>query len=260
MKKRNLSFSSDHNNLPIKIHETLSKATSALILPLLILSHCADNNIPNIATAAEVPPSLSSESLYNNAKSEIKPPSKSNAISVNDIQSQLKAPTEDKPQITLPPSIKKQSSTFNNKVAQQPILRGFVYLSNDDDVYKINAYESTLVITAQQTQNGDVFLGAKIPMSNIRKFPMQFNLYSNNILQKDEQQKELIYDAIRNDDLFMKAVICPSDSVKFPCEDKDSIGVVSFYFGCLFVYVLTLCVLGKGYIKNSEEFTRNGKG
>ena len=62
---------------------------------------------------------------------------------------------------------------------------------------------------------------------------MQFNLYSTNIIQK-EQNKEMIYNIIQNDDLFMKASICPSDSSSFPCSAKDSVGMVclnsfSFY-------------------------------
>jgi len=233
MEKRMLPFSNDHNISPKKIQSLSNTLISTLLLPILLLTHCTNDHISNIASAEEVSPALSSESLYKNTnKNEVITPPPSNALfSLKDIQSQLKAPTEDQPQITLPPSMKKQSlndklsSSFTNKVAEQPIVKGFVYLSNDDDVYKINAYESTLVITAQQKQNGDVILGAKIPMAKIRKFPMQFNLYSSNVIQKDEQQKELIYDAIRNDDLFMKALICPSDSVKFPCGDEDSIGM-----------------------------------
>lgn len=145
----------------------------------------------------------------------------------------LKPPTEDKPQIRLSEGVLNSLSTKT----RTPILQGLVYfperakdktiasastLTSTTSKEPLDYYSDILVLTAVSLKdpNGLVLAGAKFPVSSIR-FPFSFSMYEQNLLLKRVGVKEAWEDVQNTSDVIIKAYICPSDALVFPCEDKE---------------------------------------
>eukprot|EP00984_Skeletonema_dohrnii_P024370 scaffold13485_cov110-Skeletonema_dohrnii-CCMP3373.AAC.3 len=147
----------------------------------------------------------------------------------------LKQPTEFRPQIRLTEDALKSVSTKSK--ARTPILQGLVYFperarDKPEDATSISTstpskepldYNSDiLVLTAVSAKDpsGPILAGAKFPVSSVR-FPFSFSMYEQNLLLKRAGVKEAWEDVQNTSDVIIKAYICPSDAVAFPCEDKE---------------------------------------
>jgi hypothetical protein len=147
----------------------------------------------------------------------------------------LKQPTEFRPQIRLTEDALNSVSTKSK--ARTPILQGLVYFperarDKPDDTTSISTstpskepldyYSDILVLTAVSAKDpsGPILAGAKFPVSSVR-FPFSFSMYEQNLLLKRAGVKEAWEDVQNTSDVIIKAYICPSDAVAFPCEDKE---------------------------------------
>eukprot|EP00985_Skeletonema_marinoi_P026302 scaffold20280_cov110-Skeletonema_marinoi.AAC.1 len=147
----------------------------------------------------------------------------------------LKQPTEFRPQIRLTEDALNSVSTKSK--ARTPILQGLVYFperarDKPDDITPISTstpskepldyYSDILVLTAVSAKDpsGPILAGAKFPVSSVR-FPFSFSMYEQNLLLKRAGVKEAWEDVQNTSDVIIKAYICPSDAVAFPCEDKE---------------------------------------
>ena len=147
----------------------------------------------------------------------------------------LKPPTEFRPQIKLTEDNLNSVATKSN--ARTPILQGLVYFperarDKPDGTTSISSptpskepldyYSDILVLTAVSAKDpsGPVLAGAKFPVSSVR-FPFSFSMYEQNLLLKRAGVKEAWEDVQNTSDVIIKAYICPSDAVVFPCEEGE---------------------------------------
>ena len=147
----------------------------------------------------------------------------------------LKPATEFRPQIKLTEDKVNSMSTKSN--ARTPILQGLVYFperarDKPDGTTSISSptpskepldyYSDILVLTAVSAKDpsGPVLAGAKFPVSSVR-FPFSFSMYEQNLLLKRAGVKEAWEDVQNTGDVIIKAYICPSDAVVFPCEEGE---------------------------------------
>ena len=145
----------------------------------------------------------------------------------------LKPPTESRPQIKLTED--KLNSLSAQAKARMPILQGLVYFpertrDKPDGTASISTpskepldyYSDMLVLTAVSAKDpsGPILAGAKFPVSSVR-FPFSFSMYEQNLLLKRAGVKEAWKDVQNTSDVIIKAYICPSDAVVFPCEDGE---------------------------------------
>jgi len=148
----------------------------------------------------------------------------------------LKPPTEFRPQIRLTEDNLNTVSSNKSK-ARLPILQGLVYFperarDKPDETASISTptpskepldyYSDILVLTAVSAKDpsGPILAGAKFPVSSVR-FPFSFSMYEQNLLLKRPGVKEAWEDVQNTGDVIIKAYICPSDAVAFPCEDRE---------------------------------------
>lgn len=148
----------------------------------------------------------------------------------------LKPPTEYRPQIRLSED-QLNSVSPNKSKTRTPILQGLVYFperarDKPDETTSISTstpsrepldyYSDILVLTAVSAKDpsGAILAGAKFPVSSVR-FPFSFSMYEQNLLLKRTGVKEAWEDIQNTGDVIIKAYICPSDAVAFPCEDEE---------------------------------------
>uniref|UniRef100_A0A7S2EJJ7 Uncharacterized protein n=1 Tax=Trieres chinensis TaxID=1514140 RepID=A0A7S2EJJ7_TRICV len=142
----------------------------------------------------------------------------------------LRPPTEEKPQITMAgsgrgsniiPQRGISALSLNQKNERSPIAVGLVYLANEQNR---PSYSDTLVITAAtDSEPGTPLAGAKFSIAKA-KFPFQFSMYDDNILQDvPGGRPQGWYRATIDQDIIITARVCPEDSPKLPCAENESI-------------------------------------
>ena len=158
--------------------------------------------------------------------------------SIDDLN--LKPATDEKPQIKLAETSSTQSP--GKSVERKPILQGLVYFperaapqdkasskSVSANLQQMDYYSDVLVLTAvsaSQPGSEEVLAGAKFPVSRVR-FPLNFQMYRENLLLKKPGVKEAWERIEDTEDVIIRASVCPSDASTFPCENpkKTSQGV-----------------------------------
>lgn len=154
--------------------------------------------------------------------------------SIDDLN--LKPATDEKPQIKLAESSQVRLSTRSSgeSTERKPILQGLVYFperaaSQDKASSKpapanrqqMDYYSDVLVLTAVSASppgSEEVLAGAKFPVSRVR-FPLNFQMYRENLLLKKPGVKEAWEKIEDTEDVIIRASICPSDAPTFPCEN-----------------------------------------
>jgi hypothetical protein len=171
----------------------------------------------------------------------------------------LKLPTENRPQIMLNDRAvvgnpaQQQTKPIRDKAnVRVPILQGLVYFperardaitrtystasstaSSTTETTKqpMDYYSDVLVITAVSINqpNGPILAGAKFPVSTVR-FPFSFQMYEENLLLNRPGVKDAWYGTsssskeggATNEDIILRARICPSDAASLPCDDVET--------------------------------------
>ena len=163
--------------------------------------------------------------------------------SIDDLN--LKPATDEKPQIKLAETSQAQVSTQSSgkSIERKPILQGLVYFPEraaapqgkapskpaPANLQQMDYYSDVLVLTAVSASppgNEEVLAGAKFPVSRVR-FPLNFQMYKENLLLKKPGVKEAWEKIEDSEDVIIRASICPIDASTFPCENpkKTSQGV-----------------------------------
>merc|ERR1712029_1214720 len=75
----------------------------------------------------------------------------------------------------------------------------------------------TAVSAAQP--DGPILAGAKFPVSSVR-FPFFFQMYEENLLMSRTGVRDSWESVVDTGDVIMRASICPSDSITYPCKEE----------------------------------------
>lgn len=124
------------------------------------------------------------------------------------LQKSLTPSTADTPQISLPNLSTDRASSRASKIPPPTIIQALVDLSNPQ---LRPLYTDVLVIQVYTAESEVLMGGAKIPMSKIRKFPVQLALTPENAIAKDSWIQ-----ASKQGDFIVKASICPEASWEDP--------------------------------------------
>lgn len=150
----------------------------------------------------------------------------------------LKPATDTKPQIMLKSRIQDDQSTqrdMTRKDNRDPILQGLIYFpefapkdpsskvsTEKQETRELDYFNDVLVLTAVSSSqpSGPVLAGAKLPVASIR-FPFSFQMYEENLLLSRPGVQAAWESVVNNEDILLRASICPRDSSSFPCNDEE---------------------------------------
>lgn len=130
----------------------------------------------------------------------------------------LKPATESQPQIKLPASYKDPSKSN----VRRPLIQGLVYFAEQQTMGSSfpQDYNDVLVLTVLPVNGDEILAGAKLPIASTR-FPLLFQMYKENVLLKGREDMWLGTNGGEQQDVFVEARICPRDSAKFPCNERE---------------------------------------
>lgn len=132
----------------------------------------------------------------------------------------LKPATESQPQIKLPASYKDPSKSNERR----PLIQGLVYFAEQQAMgssFPQDYSDDLLVLTVLPLNGDEILAGAKLPIASTR-FPFLFQMYKENVLLKGSTKDVWLgTDGGEQQDVFVEARICPRDSAKFPCNERE---------------------------------------